>query len=100
MDFIILSLAVWRLSNLVVNESGPYTIFERFRYQIGIRYNEQGLPYSTNEIAELFSCVFCLSIWLGILVSVSYWYLPTYTIYVAYPLALSTVACMVSKWMQ
>lgn len=100
MDFIILSLAVWRISNLLVDESGPYDILSKFRYAIGIDYTDRGERFTTNEFAELFDCVFCLSVWVGLFVSLCYFSLPTYTIYVCYPFALSAVACGISKWTQ
>lgn len=100
MDFIILSLAIWRISNLLIEESGPYTVLELFRYQIGIRYNEQGFVYATNELAELFSCHFCLSIWLGILAAISYFFYPALTYWLCLPFALSTLSLAVNKWMR
>lgn len=100
MDFIILSLAIWRISNLLIEESGPYAILELFRYQLGIRYNEQNVTYATNELAELFTCHFCLSVWLGIFVAISYYFYPTLTYWLCLPFALSALALVVNKWMQ
>lgn len=63
--FFVLSLAVWRISALLVIEDGPFDIFARFRRFIGVRYRENNTAYGTNVIAQLFTCVWCLSIWVG-----------------------------------
>lgn len=98
MDFLVLALAVWRISSLLVNESGPYTILDLFRHQVGVRYTDKGESYTTNELAELFSCIWCLSIWIGGLVTILYYFFPIWTYWLCLPFALSAIACVVSKW--
>lgn len=100
MDIIILSLAVWQISNLLIDEAGPYSILERFRARIGIGYNAQGFPYAENELAELFSCHFCLSIWIGILIAILYFFYPSLAYWLCLPFALSTLSLMVDKWIR
>jgi hypothetical protein len=53
MDFIILALATWRLSNLLVNESGPYDVFERVRARVGVYYDDYGSPQGRNELVRV-----------------------------------------------
>lgn len=100
MDFIILGLATWRISNLLVDEVGPFGVLALFRHRVGIRHDEHSQPYATNELAELFLCVYCLSVWLGIFCAVLYYFYPVATYWLCLPFALSAVACVVSKWMQ
>lgn len=88
-QWIVFSFAVWRLSNLLVNEEGPFSMFLRLRLMIGIHYIHSGSgdklsrvevleemqandlvfcqTYFSNEFAKLFSCVWCLSVWVGLL---------------------------------
>lgn len=71
-QFIIKCLAVWRICNLIVYESGPFNIFELFRNKLKIQTIE--LPngkienYSDNELGKLFSCIWCLSPYIGLIV--------------------------------
>lgn len=64
-SIIALPFAVWRLSSLFVSESGPFNIMDRFRHFIGIRYNEYNQVYGTNTFADLFTCVWCMSVWVS-----------------------------------
>ena len=95
MNFLIVSLAIWRLTSLLVNEDGPFAIFERLRHVIGVRWDENSEQIGTNVIAEAFTCVRCCSVWasgIGALMlssSVLEWALNT--------LALSTVAIIIEE---
>lgn len=58
--------ALWRLSNLLVNERGLFAIFERIRNALGrVDYDEYSNPVYPNELSHLFSCVWCMSIWVS-----------------------------------
>ena len=62
---LLLGLAVWRITSLLVHEDGPLCIFVKFRHFIGIRYDKFSKPYGKNIIAEGFTCVWCLSVWIS-----------------------------------
>lgn len=75
-DFIILILAIWRLSYMLVYERGPFAIFDRWRDLIRIKEVEMTTQTSygefkekkrapTNELGQLFVCIYCLSIWIA-----------------------------------
>lgn len=68
--FVAGALATWRIANLFVNELGPYEIFSRLRRYVGVRYNAYSRPYGTNEISKAFACIWCLSIWAGLLIAI------------------------------
>ncbi len=95
MNFLIVALAVWRISSLLVNEEGPFGIFEKLRYLVGVRYDKHSEQVGTNVIAKIFLCVWCISIYLGALgaitlaSSVLEWALNA--------LALSTVAVIIEE---
>jgi len=73
-DAILSFLAVWRLSNLVVNEDGPFAIFSRLRYKSGIRTipmrTEDGqiesVKVAKNTLAQGLTCLWCVSVWFAI----------------------------------
>lgn len=100
LDFIILMLATWRISSLLISEAGPFKILEWFRYQIGVRVDEYSQTYGTNEFAELFTCIWCLSIWTGLALAIMYLNIPLYTTWLCLPFALSAGAVIIDKWLR
>ena len=66
LKFGILVLACYRLSILLIDDDGPFDLLSRFRDRIGVEYDEYGNRTATHEIAKLFNCVYCLSLWLGL----------------------------------
>lgn len=89
LEFLILTLAIWRIAHLLTNdtEDGPYQLLPPLRDWL-----------RTNISTELFSCVWCFSIWAGAIVTVSYWLIPVYTIWLCLPFALSAGAILVDKY--
>lgn len=75
MKFLIHSLITWRLTLmfLVDNdgwaERGPYGILDKFRDMIGLRWDAYGQPIKTTEIGLLLTCIYCLSVWVGLIVA-------------------------------
>lgn len=100
MDFIILTLACWRISSLFVDEQGPFEMFDRLRYALGVRHNEFNVAYSKNVIGGALSCLWCFSASVGIILMIAYSFYPAQTVLACLPLALSAGAIVVSKWMQ
>jgi len=66
------SLALARLLQLFVNDDGPFHILKKFRQVIGI--DEFGEV--KNDLAELFTCHWCLGIWLSPIVYFGFQYIP------------------------
>jgi hypothetical protein len=93
-DFIIIALATWRVSNLITYEMGPYDVFDKFRAKIGIVYDEYGNPYGQNELANLVKCLWCLSIWIGVILTIVY---VLFDIWILIPFAASAVAVIASE---
>lgn len=56
MHFVIGALATWRLASLIVYEDGPFEVFTRLR--------------SISVLEGMTSCLWCTSIWTGLLVTV------------------------------
>lgn len=75
---IIAGLAGWRIANLLLFEDGPWFLFERFRKFIGIKEGpvEGFFP-------NLFTCVYCLSIWTSLGAFLVYLIFPEATIVIA-----------------
>lgn len=83
-QLIVAALATWRISSLMLYEVGPFDLFLHVR------------SFASRWLftAELFSCVYCISIWIGaacaILLLTPLWLL-------LIPFALSAVAVMVDR---
>ena len=71
-ELVALGLAAWRLASMLVDEAGPGGVFARLRHKAGLR----SVPVQTadgwqvgqaaaNPIAELFACVWCMSVWMA-----------------------------------
>lgn len=102
-ELIVLSVAVWRVSHLLLNEAGPKDIFGRLRIWAGA---EEILDDGSREViesppdgslAQLFQCMWCLSVWLGMAAAVSYLLCPHATVAVALPFFLSGVAVLIEE---
>ena len=99
-ELIIFSLAVWRISSLFVNETGPLDIFVRIRKLSGIEHDEEGIPYLIphNLFAGILSCVWCCSIWISIFWTVFWFFSPNLSMICAVPFTLSALAILLNKF--
>lgn len=98
----ILLLATYRWTLLLHNESGPAHVFDKLRARAGVRYDKHSNPYGENWIAEGFLCPYCLSVWVGVLISAAL-FLATFMhvlepfFYTLLPFALSGGAVYLKK---
>jgi hypothetical protein len=92
--FLYLALAAWRLASLVANEDGPWFIFKRIRLRAEQWCNKYRFCRELG-LYELFSCEWCNSIWIGAIITGLYLWLGDTILYLALPLALSTVAIVI-----
>ncbi len=69
-EFLVLSLVTWRLSNLLMFESGPFGVIDKLRHYLGVReaYSPRGWQ---GFISELFGCMYCFSVWTGVALALS-----------------------------
>jgi hypothetical protein len=91
---IVAAIATWRLSNLFVHEDGPLDVFRKLRDVLGAYIlGDDDQPLTT--LGRLFSCVWCLSVWIGAaLTAISFsalWVL-------ALPFALSAAAIWIDEY--
>ena len=93
--FVILGLAVWRISRLLSSERGPFAISEKIRHLCGVRYTDRVITDS--ELSKLISCPACTSVWLGAIASVLYITLGIAIVWIALPFALSAFAIIVGS---
>ena len=95
--------AVYRLTIMLNSEHGPADIFGRFRQVLGVKYDEYSNPVSTGWISEGVLCYFCLSVWVGILLTLWIVLMVVFNrmdiaFYTMLPFAASGFAVFLKKW--
>jgi hypothetical protein len=96
-DFVLLALATWRLTSLLVQEEGPWGIFVKLRYALGVRYDEHSVAYGLTTLAALFTCMWCASVWTGAIACIGYLISPPIVRLLSLPLALSAAALLLNR---
>lgn len=98
-NLLIYGLAVWRISSLLVNEEGPWGVFESFREWLGIEriFDPEYLQVPDRFFPQIFACVWCMSIWVAIAVSICRYYFSAPTFYICLALAFSAMAIVVER---
>ena len=97
--FFYLALAAWRLASLVANEDGPWQLFRRFRDRAEYMCKKYRFC-SELGLYELLSCEWCNSIWIGAGLTILYLWIGESILYIAIPLALSTVTIIIKYLVQ
>lgn len=90
-QLIVFSIATWRVASLFVNEDGPWFIFEKLRYEAGIRNMEIGPGF----LAQLLSCTWCFSLYVGVGWTLFYLWQPKIAFLCACAFALSAITIFV-----
>lgn len=94
---VVASLATWRLSSLLAREDGPWMIFAIFRRIIGVKYDALSRPFGGNIVAEGVICIWCNSVWIGLLLTVIYVIIGKALLWLILPFALSAIAIIVDE---
>lgn len=92
--FFFLGLAAWRLASLVANEDGLWMIFKRLRQRAEQWCNWYKFCRELG-LYEMITCEWCNSIWIGVGLTALYLWIGETILYIALPLALSTVAIII-----
>ena len=62
---LVMALATWRISCLFFYDNGPWDVFERLRYRVGVYKEPQ--PFWGKQ----FSCLWCMSLWAGLVCGIA-----------------------------
>lgn len=82
--FIIISIAVWRLTHLFAKEDGPFDIIVIIRKKAG-----------TSFFGKMLDCFYCLSIWIALPFGI--WLGQTWLEKILFWLAISGAACLLEQ---
>ena len=80
-EFTILALATWRLSRLIAQEDGPFSLMAKFRDRA--------------KLGGLFDCIYCVSVYVGAGVYALWLFAPLWIMYVA---AISGLAMLAHRY--
>ena len=97
LSFVILALAIYRLTVLLVYDSGPFFVMDRFRAWAGIRYDALNQQYLLNEFARGLACGYCVSLWVALVV-VPLYLLFDWFVWLCLPFALSAVTVILEAF--
>lgn len=78
-DLLLLTLATWRLSSLLVSEDGPFDIFQRLRDALKVypvKVNDEITCKAERPAFGMFCCVWCMSVWCSAILLVLYQFAP------------------------
>ena len=101
-DVLVLALATWRLTSLLLNERGPWALLARLRALGGVEHDRDGEPVSwpATEVGTLLGCHWCSSVWVGLGLAGLYLLAPGLALVLSLPLALSAAVILVQEVMQ
>ena len=102
-EFVVMALAVWRISNMLVKEDGPWMIFEHLRLRAGLQPPKH--PADARETdppgkmpGSLFTCVWCMSVWIASVFVLLFALSRKMAFWLSMPFAISTISCVIDRW--
>jgi hypothetical protein len=97
--FMACSLAAWRVSRMFVWDNGPFHIFQKIRDLVGVKYDDRSRRYGETWLAELFACMGCMSVWIGLLFGLIFFHYDIHWYgYLVISFGLSTVAMFIDRF--
>jgi hypothetical protein len=92
LPYVVVALAVWRVSNMVLFETGPWFVFTRLRSWLGVHHDEDGIPEAW-PVGSVLECLWCFSVWVALVLAIVPWWF-------SLPFALSAAAVLIGKWVE
>ncbi len=97
-EFGLLSLAAWRITHFIVEERGPFNVMGWIREHIfRFQYFPKTATYFIPAWSEVFSCVWCLGIYMWILLFIMRLYILSAMNFVILSLAASAVIIFIEE---
>ena len=101
MLFVLLALATFRLSHMIAKEEGPWNIFGRLALVLGaeVQSDISGRKtwHGTNVLSKLVLCPLCLSVWVGLILTVAFVGGPVLTVLLV-AFAVSGASVVIELW--
>lgn len=85
---------------MILRETGPWSAFRRLRIALGVIYDREEETRVAGFRYEITVCLWCLSVWTGLVATAVIWLTPTWLQYVLFtPFAISAVCIMLDKFL-
>lgn len=98
MTVLLLPFATWRISSVLHREDGPFCIAQRLREIVGVKYDDFSAPYGENVFSQALACMWCLSVWVALVLMLFVVYLPQQmSAIIVAPFGLSALAIIVDE---
>lgn len=93
-ELFIFGLATWRVASLLTKEAGPFRIFVKIREWAGIKHDADDKVWVIpgNSFAQLLSCVWCASLWIGLFFFIFHFLSPVFSLQIATVFSFSAAA--------
>lgn len=76
-SLIMISLATYRFTRLLVKEDGPMMLIDSLRFLLGVRRDPYGVCYGEpGSLADMFTCKYCLSLWIAVAMTFIHSFMP------------------------
>ena len=92
---VLVCLATWRITHLLMVEDGPWFLVRRLRESFGVVHDvDDGSPIAHPD-GSVFACFLCLSVWVALVDVLLAWGVLWF---VLVPFAVSAVAIWAERW--
>lgn len=96
-EFIVVAMAIWRVSSIVAREDGPMDIFSKFKTRVLDISEDERLQISGRKMLNSFyrglNCMWCNSVWFSAIASI--FISISFVEWIVITLSLSTLVIMI-----
>lgn len=94
LDLIIFALAVFRISELIVIDHGPFDIFFELRSWANQSEMDNGIK---RNISNVITCVHCTGLWTSVFVIIGFYYFPSILYPIMYLFAVAGLQSVIAR---
>ncbi len=97
-DVMLGAIATWRISHMLLNENGPFSVFRYARGLLGVTYDLEEEDRILSAKYEITICIWCLSMWIGALITLGLFLFPGVFVWFLLPYVFSAFAASWNHW--
>lgn len=98
LEFLIIAgLATYYVTHAMIATDGPWEIFARLRDRVGVRFDKDSVPYAENQLAKIFLCPVCFSLYPALFFVFWFLLLPSLALVLMLPLAVAGLTVALGK---
>lgn len=81
-ELLLVALATWRISHMLVYEEGPFGLLTAIRSRFGVEHDSSGYPVGW-PVHSIFACVWCVAWYVGAVLLLCWWAVPAIVVLAA-----------------